>query len=139
MNRVLGSDRRYTGNAMNDGMRALPSASSRRHLEQTHGTGLTETTSADLRGGGVDVCKRRLPSVGRTDRDSGVAELEVCEGDQVKNPTPPPLGKTETTEEMVSGVWVVRGKRKNGSELRQKDSQGWCRMPCRSAYKEKID
>ena len=77
MNRVLGSDRRYTGNAMNDGMRALPSASSRRHIEQTHGTGLTETTSAALRGGGVDVCKRRLPSIGRTDRDSRAAELEM--------------------------------------------------------------
>ena len=38
--------------AMNDGRSASPSASSRRHLGQIDGAGLTETMAADLRGGG---------------------------------------------------------------------------------------
>ena len=35
------------------------------------------------------MCKRRLSSVGRTDRDRGAEESEVCEGYQVTKLTPP--------------------------------------------------
>ena len=62
----------------------LPPASSRRHLGHINGIGLTDTTYASLKGGGGDVCKRGLPSVGRTDRDSGAAESELREGGRVK-------------------------------------------------------
>ena len=41
--------------AMNDGRRASPPASSRRHLGQINDTGFTETTATDLRGGRGDV------------------------------------------------------------------------------------
>ena len=42
----------YEGTAMNVGMSAPPSASSRLHLGQINGVGLRETTAAELRGGG---------------------------------------------------------------------------------------
>ena len=78
------------GTEMNYGRSALPSASLRRHLGQINGAGLIDTTAAALIGGVGDVCKRRLPSIGRTDRDSRAAESEVHERDQVTKPTPPP-------------------------------------------------
>ena len=43
---------------MNDGSSASPPASSRLRLGHINGAGLTETTAASLRGGGVDVIKK---------------------------------------------------------------------------------
>ena len=40
------------GNAINYGRSASPSASSRHHLGQINGAGLTDTTAAALKGGG---------------------------------------------------------------------------------------
>ena len=79
----------YEGTAMNDGRSALPPASSIRHLGHIIGAGLIDTTAADLIGEGGDVYKRRLPSVGRMNRDSEAAESEVHYKDQVTTPPTP--------------------------------------------------
>ena len=119
--------------AMNDGRSASPSALSRCHLGQINGAGLTETTAVALRGGGGYVCKRRLLSVGRTDRNSGVAESEVSKGCQVKKLPPPPTSTDRYSGVAVSGVGVAQGKRKNREELRRTDSRERRMMWCWSA------
>ena len=78
------------GTAMNDGRSASPPAFSRRHLGQSNGSGLIETTAAALRGGEGDVCKWRLPMAGTVTKMSRAAELEVRNGGQVTTLPPPP-------------------------------------------------